>query len=347
MQTVEQIRATYEASNGREFFAEGRFAVASFSVRDGRGGQFVVLELRDPSGQLTARCFDADGVTRLGTVGAVDCRLRVSEFNGSMSAVIQRFEGAELSEEEVLRFAGLDVEAHAVRVERIRQWLDECDGTVYGDVLREIFAGEGVWDAFVMAPAAVRLHHAEPGGLVRHLCEVGEAGLALLESTRQSYDRAYFLAGVLLHDIGKLDTYTAPPTIQYTAQGQLGEHQIYSTFRLAKACARVGVPASIEARLVHIIEQAHGAYRHAEWQDPLGPEAKALAAADYFSSRLGVTDKERKAQEALDRLLADDSAAVSRADLASVAETPEPHAQPVQPSAPAAPSAGNSVPGLF
>ena len=32
-----------------------------------------------------------------------------------------------------------------------------------------------------MAPAAVRLHHAEPGGLVRHLVEVGSAGLALLD----------------------------------------------------------------------------------------------------------------------------------------------------------------------
>lgn len=344
MQTIEQIRAAYDGAGGREFQVEGRFAVTSCSVRDGRNGQFVVVDLRDPSGTLTARCFEADGCERLPHVGAVDCRLRISEFNGSISAVIQTFQAAELAPDEVLLFAGLDPEAHAQRVARIREWLDACDGTVYGDVLRDIFNGDGVWEAFTMAPAAVRLHHAEPGGLVRHLCEVGEAGLALLDSTRQPYDRAYFLAGVLLHDIGKLDTYSMPPTIQYTAQGQLAEHQIYSTFRLAKACARVGVPASIEARLVHIIEQAHGAYRHAEWQDPLGPEPKALAAADYFSSRLGVTDRERKAQAALDRLFSDDSRAGAAAGLAGVAETPEPRRTDAS-SAHATPP--DSLPGLF
>ena len=29
-----------------------------------------------------------------------------------------------------------------------------------------------------------------------------------------------------VHDLGKLDTYTLPPTIKYTAHGQMGEHQI-------------------------------------------------------------------------------------------------------------------------
>ena len=60
---------------------------------------------------------------------------------------------------------------------------------------------------------------------------------------------------------------------------------------------------------MHIIEQAHGAYKHAEWQDALGPEAKALAAADFFSSRLGQTEKERRTQQALDELLDAESAA--------------------------------------
>lgn len=320
MQTIEQIRAAYDKAAGSDLQCQGRFAVASFTVKEGKGGEFATVELRDPSGSMVARCFDAARVAELRGLHALECRVKVSAFNGSMSVIINSFSPCELSPDEVLRYAGLDAEAHALRVQLVRSWLDSCDGTVYGDVLREIFTDE-VWTRFTMAPAAVRMHHAEPGGLVRHICEVGKAGLALLESTGDSYDRAYFLAGVLLHDIGKLDTYTAPPTISYTAQGQLAEHQIWSTFRLAKACALARVPSSIEAKLVHIIEQAHGAYRHAEWQDPLGSEVKALAAADFFSSRLGLTDKERRCQEALDALLTSDSQAEAQGldaeDLAS------------------------------
>jgi 3'-5' exoribonuclease len=307
--TVEQIRGEYAGANGRSFYAEGRFAVVNCTFKEGRNGRFATIELRDGTGSFTARVFDAVLVEGVDTAGAIDARVKVEEYNGAMSAIVNAWSVAELSAEDVLRLGGLDPEVHRQRVATLEAWLDECDGTVYGDVLRACFAAPGTWDDFCMAPAAVRLHHAEPGGLVRHLVEVGLAGLALLDSTGQEYDRPYFLAGVFLHDLGKLDTYTLPPTISYTAEGLLGEHQIWSTFRLGKACAAVGAPASIEAKLVHIIEQAHGAYRHAQWQEPLGLEAKALANADFFSSRLGETDKERKSQEALDQLLADEASA--------------------------------------
>jgi 3'-5' exoribonuclease len=308
--TVEQIRAEYEGAGGRAFFAEGRFAVVNCTFKDSKNGnRFATVELRDGSGSFTARAFDAALIVGIDEAGAIDARLKVEEFNGSMSCVINAWDAAELSTDDVLRLGGLDPDVHAQRVATLEAWLGECDGTVYGDVLRACFVEAGTWDAFCMAPAAVRLHHAEPGGLVRHLVEVGSAGLALLDSTGEDYDRPYFLAGVFLHDIGKLDTYTLPPTIAYTAQGLMGEHQIWSTFRLAKACAAVGAPRSVEARLLHIIEQAHGAYKHAEWQDALGSEAKALAAADFFSSRLGSTEKERRAQDALDKLLGEEAAA--------------------------------------
>jgi 3'-5' exoribonuclease len=306
MQTIVQIREAYDAAGGAEFIAEGRFVVASYSTREGKNGTYANVDLRDPSGNLPSRCFDAASYEDLQHVGAVDARLRISTFNGAISVVIQSFRKAELTQDEIMRFAGLDPELHAERVEKVRGYLADCEGTMYGDVLREAFGG-GAWELFIQAPAAVKMHHAEPGGLVRHIVEVAEAGLGMLDSTGMPYDRAYFLAGVLLHDLGKIDTYTLPPTIQYTAQGRMGEHQIWSTFRLGKACAAVGAPKSIESRLLHIIEQAHGAFRHAAWQDPLGVEVKALAAADFFSSRLGTTDKEQQAQDALDRLLTADA----------------------------------------
>jgi 3'-5' exoribonuclease len=304
MQTIEEIRAAYASSAGRDIRVSGRFAVASTSMRDGKNGQFMTLELRDPTGSLVARCFDQATIGVIAGAGAIDAQLRVNEFNGSMSSIVNGAQQATLTAEEVLWYAGLDVDAHASRVAQLSAWLDACDGTIYGQILRDIFREPGTWEAFTMAAAAVRMHHAEPGGLVRHLVEVGSSGLALLDSTGQPYDQALFLAGVFLHDIGKLDTYTPPPTIAYSAHGQLAEHQIFSTFRLGKACARLDVPPAIEAQLIHMIEQAHGAYRHAEWQDPVGLEAKTLATADYYSSRLGVTDKEVRAQEALDALFA-------------------------------------------
>lgn len=330
MQTVEQIRAAYDASGGSELHVEGTFAIVNCTVKEGKSGQFATVELRDGSGSLTARCFDAGSIERLLAGGAIAAKLRVSPFNNAMSAIINSFKPVELSDIELLELAGLDRQAHEQRIIEVQGYLTACEGTVYGDVLTHALAG-GVWEQFLMAPAAVKMHHAEPGGLLRHICEVARAGLALLDSTGAPYDRAFFLAGVFLHDLGKIDTYTTPPTIAYTAQGQMAEHQIWSTFRLAKACGAVGVPTSIETKLVHMIEQAHGAYRHAEWQDPLGLEVKALATADFFSSRLGVTEKERRAQDALDAVFEQDSQARSARDLGTLNETSEP-STPAEPN---------------
>lgn len=320
MDTIADINERYATSGGRDFTVTGRFAIASRTERQGKGGPFLVVELRDPTGAIVARCFDAASLERLSSVNAIDGRLKIGEFNGSISAVLNEFAEADLTPAEVLEYAGLDAGAHAERVELLASWRRDCAGTIYGDVLEEIFRADGSWDQFCMAAAAVRMHHAEPGGLVRHLCEVGKAGLGLLDSTGEAYDRPYFLAGVFLHDIGKLDTYSAPPTISYSAQGQLAEHQIWSTFRLGKACAAIDVPPAVEAKLIHIIEQAHGAYRHAEWQDPLGVEVKALATADFFSSRLGVTDRERQSRELLDSVEGDEAESGERSSRAEAAE---------------------------
>lgn len=299
--TVEQINAAYEASGGKELHSLGCFAVASVMTREGRNGPFAVVELRDASGTLSARCFEDDAAEGLLAAGAINCKVKISAYQGSMSCIIKSFEPADLTQMEMLALAGLDVAAHAVRVADLERWRLECADSVYAPVLDALFDG-GAWDAMCIAAGAVRMHHAEPGGLAKHLHEVAKAGLAMLDSTGMEYDRAYFLAGVFCHDIGKLDTYTPPPTIAYTAQGQMGEHQIFSTFRLGKACAVAGASPAVEARLVHIIEQAHGAFRHAEWQDPLGVEVKALASADFFSSRLHETDKEKTASKLLDGL---------------------------------------------
>lgn len=298
--TIEQIHVAHAADPARELRTPGSFAVASVTQKDGRSGAFAVVELRDSTGQLTARCFNDGAVEALKAAGgAINCRLKISSYQGAISAIIQDFEAVELSREELLVFAGLDREKHALHTGQLEKWRDDVKLSPFGPVIENLLAGDA-WDELCVAGGAVRMHHASPGGLAQHLFEVGRAGLAMLQSTGMDFDPAYFLAGLFAHDIGKLDTYSAPPTIAWTAHGQLAEHQVLSVFRLGKACAAAGVSPAIEARLIHIVEQAHGEHRHAQWQDPVGIEAKALACADQFSANLHPTDRERQAQGLLD-----------------------------------------------
>jgi 23S rRNA maturation-related 3'-5' exoribonuclease YhaM len=299
--TIEQIHAAYDRAAGRELKTAGRFAVTGVARKNGKNGEFAIVSLSDPTGSLTALCFADGACDELLVIGAIDCHLAISTYQDKMSCKLGAFRKAELTDDEVLAFAGLDVDEHKARVEQIQQWVAELEGTEYLPVIEALLPA-ATWDQLLLAPGAVKMHHAEPGGLVKHLVEVGSVGLAMLGATGMAHDRAYFIAGLLLHDIGKLDTYSAPPTITYTAQGQMAEHQVFSMLRLGKALAQVDASPALEAKLVHIIEQAHGEHRHASWQDPIGIECKALACADQFSANLHPTERETQAQGLLDSL---------------------------------------------
>src|SRR5688500_8215469 len=117
--TIGEIRAEYDAAQGRPFYAEGRFAIVNCSFRDGRNGRFATVELRDGTGSFTARCFESALVDGLAVAGAIDVRLKVEEFNGSMSCVIGAYDVAVLDDEDIMRLAGLDPEVHRQRVAQL------------------------------------------------------------------------------------------------------------------------------------------------------------------------------------------------------------------------------------
>ena len=64
------------------------------------------------------------------------------------------------------------------------------------------------WPAYRDAPAAKFYHQAYRHGLLEHCLTVGQA-VSAISATFPGIDRDVAVTGALLHDIGKLDAYTA------------------------------------------------------------------------------------------------------------------------------------------
>jgi 3'-5' exoribonuclease len=152
------------------------------------------------------------------------------------------------------------------------------------------------WPAFRDAPAAKRYHQAYRHGLLEHSLSVGEA-VAVISTTFPHIDRDVAITGALLHDIGKLDAYTADPlAIDLTDLGKLHGEIALGYFRIRSEIEAIpGFPEDLAAAVLHIILSHHGQLEHGSPVVPCTREATLVHSIDNLGGKLGSFDRIEKA----------------------------------------------------
>ena len=101
----------------------------------------------------------------------------------------------------------------------------------------------------------------------------------------------------LLHDIGKLDAYTADPSaIEMTDLGRLHGEIPLGYYRVRRLIEELpGFPAELAAAVLHIILAHHGQLEHGSPVVPCTREATLVHMIDNLGGRLGSFDRLEKA----------------------------------------------------
>ena len=149
--------------------------------------------------------------------------------------------------------------------------------------------GTPTWARYRRAPAAKVFHQAYRHGLLEHSLTVAQA-VSAISATFPGIDRDVAVTGALLHDIGKLEAYTADPrAIDLTdARPAAGRDPA----RLLPRAARDRGPARLPARrlaqaVLHIILSHHGSLEHGRPVVPCTREATLVHIIDNLGGRLG------------------------------------------------------------
>ena len=188
-----------------------------------------------------------------------------------------------------------------IGAERMESDLRELIATVQCVHLRALLEcvfgpGTETWAAFREAPAAKRYHQAYRHGLLEHSLTVAQ-GVSAISATFGGVDRDVAVTGALLHDIGKLDAYTADPlAIDMTDLGKLlGEIPLgyYRVRRLIEDLP--GFPSELAVAVGHIILSHHGQLEHGSPVVPCTREATLVHMIDNLGGRLGSFDRLEKA----------------------------------------------------
>ena len=144
----------------------------------------------------------------------------------------------------------------------------------------------GFRQAYGECPASLNGHHALLGGLLQHTWEVASIGQRLAEAT--GADRDLVLTGALLHDIGKLESYTWSGSFAMTDRGSLCGHVVLGSLMLEQRLrTTTSSPCSGPEHdlLHHLILSHHGLLEHGAPVTPMTLEAEILHFADNASAR--------------------------------------------------------------
>jgi 3'-5' exoribonuclease len=135
-------------------------------------------------------------------------------------------------------------------------------------------------------PASLRGHHAELGGLLKHTCEVALVGRAIAKVCRADPDLV--LAGALLHDMGKLESYAWESVFEMTECGALLGHVVLGTLMLERRIKSASPSPCTDQELMllhHLILSHHGLLEHGAPVQPMTLEAEVLHYADNASAK--------------------------------------------------------------
>ncbi|MBR1485666.1 MAG: HD domain-containing protein [Synergistaceae bacterium] len=161
--------------------------------------------------------------------------------------------------------------------------LSEISNEEIKNFLNAVFFKHNLWEKYSVWPAAQVLHHAYAAGLLEHSVSVaiGSRDMAKhYEDFKIPVDLDILIAGALLHDIGKIESYSAVPAPSVTIQGNVLEHIFLGYGMFMKFAELENLDENIKLALAHIIISHHGRKEFGSPVLPATPEAFIVSAVD-------------------------------------------------------------------
>src|SRR3990172_11095305 len=155
-----------------------------------------------------------------------------------------------------------------------------------GALLSKIIGDPEIATRLRQTPAAKTLHHAYIGGLLEHILSLCRLAKLVLQNY-PGLDEDLVIAGVLLHDLGKIYELSYARSFGYTSDGQLLGHMILELEILHRKLRELpDFPRPLQTLLEHLIISHHGQYEFGSPKLPMFPEALLLHYLDDMDSKL-------------------------------------------------------------
>ena len=282
----------------RDMRFEGFLLVRSAEKRkDVKGNDYVDMNLTDRTGEINCKIWNWDAETEIPETGStLKVRGTVQEYNGRLQLRVEKWRMS--TAEDAVDMSQL-VPCAPRKPEEMMAEIRETVESIGSETLRLLTQAmlETAGKELAWFPAAQRMHHAERSGLLHHTTDMLRLAKAMLE-IYPWLNRDLLLAGVIIHDLGKMDELKSDQTgnvTDYTRDGQLLGHLVRGITNLNRVADRLGIHGESVTLLEHMLLSHHGETEYGSPKPPMFPEAEALHWIDMTDARMntmkGVQDK--------------------------------------------------------
>jgi 3'-5' exoribonuclease len=147
-----------------------------------------------------------------------------------------------------------------------------------------------IGEQFRVAPAAVAMHHAYRHGLLEHTVHMARAARALLPLYPE-VDPDLAIAGVLVHDTGKVIEYQGELVTSKSRKGILQGHVVLGYQLVRKAGIKSKLNPDLLERLEHIVLSHQGELEWGAAVMAATPEAVFVAKVDDLDAKMGMVQR--------------------------------------------------------
>lgn len=266
----------------------GSFLVHSKEIRQKRTGElYLSLLLADRTGEVDAKMWDnvAEVVESFERDDFVKVKGLVQVFHNRPQLTIHKMRRMEDTEVEYGDYFPSSKRDPEEMWRDLRTVVNGIGNPHLRALLAAMLDDDDIGRRYRLAPAAKQIHHAFLGGLIEHVLSL--CVLARVTAAHYQADLDLLLAGVLLHDIGKIYELNYERGFSYSSDGQLIGHINIALRMVAdKLRALPDFPPALRTLVEHMILSHHGHLEFGSPKLPQFPEALLLHYLDDMDSKM-------------------------------------------------------------
>jgi len=268
MKPITQISSFLEGTS-----IQGFYLCVEKHLRHTRAGDlYLDLILRDNSGTVPAKIWDkVDEFNEKFSAGnPVAIKGNIESFKDRLQLVIKKINIASVKNYGRYGFdPSLIVPTSPYNPNKMWKRVVQIIGKMKNPFLKKVVSNifREHKDKLLIHPASVMMHHNYRSGFLEHILSMAKIAEKL--TPLYKLDQDLVMAGVLLHDIGKLTEISSSLEAEYTDEGNFIGHIVIGRDMVREASGKIkGFPKILQQQLEHIILSHQGKF---EWQSPKQP----------------------------------------------------------------------------
>jgi 3'-5' exoribonuclease len=266
-----------------------RVVVVSKKVRRNfSGGTFLLFQFSSKEGSLKGVMWDPpiEVEESVHVNDIVRVTGEIQEYQGALQIKVSTLETLDRDEYDPACFLPVsDRDIDQIYVVLLNL-IEEMENSHLRDLLNAIFGDEEFKKDFQRAPAAKGWHHSYIGGLAEHVHDMAQLALGAAKIYPE-VDRDVLIAGVLIHDLGKIEEFSVTNHIDYSDRGRLlGHITLGVEFLERRLSGTKDFPNELEIHLKHMILSHHGSLENGSPILPMTVEALLLHYLDNLDAQV-------------------------------------------------------------